>query len=164
MLGNAVRQILEDYPKIFHACHTRHVRDPASRALVSARQASILDHLDGVEPTTLTALARHSGVTASTMSLAIDRLVRMGYVRRVRDRADARRVHLTLTAAGARLRDAQQVLEPERVRAMLERLPPDDLETALRGLRLLARAAIRELPNTRVYGLERPSDPEGRPQ
>jgi DNA-binding MarR family transcriptional regulator len=90
------------YPKIFFACHTRHVRDPRSRRILSAHQASILDHLDEREPLPLMDLAKHMGVTPSTMSISIERLVRQGYVVRSRNRTDKRRVSLTLSAAGAR--------------------------------------------------------------
>lgn len=145
MLGEDVRALLELYPRIFFACHTRHVRDPQTLRQISARQASILDHLDEITPTTLSGLAAHSGVTASTMSLAIDRLEQMGYVQRVRDTQDARRVNITLTEAGGRLRDSQSVLEPERVRAMLEHLSEEDRQRALEGLALLAGAAQREI-------------------
>jgi hypothetical protein len=34
------------YPRIYFACHTRHVRDPQSHRLLSRHQASVLDHLD----------------------------------------------------------------------------------------------------------------------
>ncbi len=141
MADSPVRRLLELYPRIFFACHTRHVRDPHSRTRLSAHQASILDHLDDVEPTSLTGLARHMGVTASTMSLGVDRLVRHGYVVRARDPDDGRRVLLRLTTAGERIKEVQSVLEPDRVKAMLDRLSADEQTQALRGLGLLARAA-----------------------
>ena len=64
---DAVRQVMTNYPRIFFACHTRHVRDDESGKVISAHQASVLDHLDELEPTALNDLARHMGVTASTM-------------------------------------------------------------------------------------------------
>lgn len=143
MKADGVAAVLELYPKIFFACHTRHRRDPATRRTLSAHQGSILDHLDDVEPTSVNGLARHMGVTASTMSLSIDRLERKGYVRRTRDAKDARRVLLRLTPAGLRVKQAQSVLEPERVRGMLAQLAPRDRDAALRGLALLAEAAQR---------------------
>jgi DNA-binding MarR family transcriptional regulator len=73
---------------------------------------SILDHLDAVEATVLSDLARHMGVTPSTMSLAVDRLERNGYVTRERNEADRRRVHIRLTDAGVRVRRANSVLDP----------------------------------------------------
>ena len=136
-----VRQVMKCYPRIYFACHTRHVRDPRTRRQISAHQASILDHLDEIEPTGLNELAKHMGVTPSTMSLTVDRLARDGYVKRGPDPRDGRRVALRITRAGARLRDQMTVLDPELVRAMLARLGPAQRSDALRGLELLARAA-----------------------
>jgi DNA-binding MarR family transcriptional regulator len=136
-----VARVLDAYPRIYFACHRRHVYDAEQRRLVSAHQASILDHLDPVESTVLSDLAKHMGVTASTMSLAIDRLERNGYVARERDATDRRRVRIRLTEAGVRVRRANSVLDPALVTEMLEQLPADDRRKALRGLELLARAA-----------------------
>ena len=137
------------YSQIYFACHTRHVHDPESGTRVSARQASILSHLDAVEPTPLSQLASHMGVTVSTMSIAVDRLVRQGYVVRDRAESDARVRHVRLTAAGERLRAAQKVLEPRLVRAMLSRLSPADRRDALRGLELLGAAAREQTKERR---------------
>ena len=129
------------YAQIYFACHTRHVHDPDSGTKVSARQASILSHLDSVEPTPVSALAAHLGVTVSTMSISLDRLERQGYIVRARAETDARVRHVRLTPAGERLRTAQKVLEPRLVRAMLSRLSPTERRVALRGLELLGSAA-----------------------
>jgi MarR family transcriptional regulator, organic hydroperoxide resistance regulator len=137
-----VETVLDAYPKIYFATHRRHIRDEGSQTVLSARQASILDHLDDVEPTALFDLARHMGVTASTMSLAIDRLERGGYVTRARSKQDARRVELRLTPAGLRIKRQQKVLEPSLVAAMLARLDKRKRAEALRGLELLAEAAV----------------------
>lgn len=140
----AARRILALYPRIYLACHTRHVRDPASQRLLSRHQASILDHLDELEPTTVNGLARHMGVTAATMSIALDRLEQQGYVARIRDHSDRRRVHVRLTTAGVRVRAASSVLDPPLVEALVERLSNEEREVAIRGLALLADAAQRE--------------------
>ena len=133
------------YSRIYFACHTRHVHDPDSGTKVSARQASILSHLDSVDPTPISELATHMGVTVSTMSIAIDRLERQGYVTRARAETDARVRHVRLTAAGERLRATQKVLDPALVRAMLSRLSPADRRDALRGLELLGGAAQQQV-------------------
>jgi DNA-binding MarR family transcriptional regulator len=75
------------------------------------------------------------------MSLSIDRLERKGYVVRVRDTADRRRVQLRLTTAGVRVRQQSSVLDPPRVEALVGRLTAAEREAAVRGLELLARAA-----------------------
>jgi len=133
--------VLDAYPRIYFACHTRHVRDPETGDEVSIHQASVLDHLDEVDPMTMSDLAGHMGVTIATMSLAIDRLETKKYVRRARDPKDKRRVFLRLTEAGARVRSAKSVLDPVRVEAVLSELSPAELECALEGLALLARAS-----------------------
>jgi DNA-binding MarR family transcriptional regulator len=141
-MGRAeVETVLRCYPQIFFACHRRHVRDEKTQALLSAHQASVLDHLDEVDPNSLLGLAKHMGVTASTMSLTVDRLERGGYVRRERSPQDGRRVDLRLTPAGVRIQRQQKVLEPELVGAMLARLDERKRAQALRGLELLAEAA-----------------------
>jgi DNA-binding MarR family transcriptional regulator len=140
-MEEAARQVMALYPRIYFACHTRHVRDPQSPRVLSRHQASVLDHLDEIDPITLNGLARHMGVTAATMSLAIDRLERKGYVVRQRDSADRRRVQLRLTAAGVRVREANSVLDPPRVEALVARLTEEERTAAIRGLALLARAA-----------------------
>ncbi|MGH9792596.1 MAG: MarR family winged helix-turn-helix transcriptional regulator [Candidatus Acidiferrales bacterium] len=155
---NATRRLMEFYPRIFFACHARHRRDPKSRRRISAHQGSILDHLDAVEPTSVNGLARHMGVTASTMSLSVDRLERLGYVTRARDAGDRRRVHLRLTSAGVRVKEAQSVLEPDRVHGMLAQLSPTGRDAGIRGLELLARAAERYMasgPPQPMFGLRR---------
>jgi DNA-binding MarR family transcriptional regulator len=145
MAKNGVRQVMELYPRIYFACHTRHVRDPETRRLLSAHQASILDHLDEREPLALLDLAKHMGVTPSTMSLNIERLVRKGYVSRERAAEDGRRLKLRITLAGVRLREANSVLDPARVRALLARLTVEQQEAGIRGLSLLARAGSDQM-------------------
>jgi len=140
-VGEAMTALMTLYPRIYFACHTRHVRDPQTQRLLSRHQASILDHLDELEPTTVMDLATHMGVTAATMSLAIDRLERKGYVVRLRDAKDRRRVHVRLTSAGVRIKEATSVLDPERVQQLVARLSDAERTRAIEGLGLLASAA-----------------------
>ena len=145
MPRDAVKQVMELYPRIYFACHTRHVRDPKTQHVLSAHQASILDHLDEREPLTLLDLAHHMGVTPSTMSLHVERLVGRGYVSRVRASDDGRRLQLLITAAGVRVREAKSVLDPARVGGLLARLTPEERQTGIRGLALLARAGSEQM-------------------
>jgi len=141
-LSRDVAQVFRDYPRIYFACHRRHVRDEGSGKDVSAHQVSILDHLDADSPTMLSDLADYMGVTPATMSIGIGRLVDQGYVTRVLDPADRRKVQLRLTDAGVRICAANSVLEPTLVQDMLDQLSAADRKAALRGLALLGRAAV----------------------
>jgi DNA-binding MarR family transcriptional regulator len=139
-VGEALTAVMTLYPRIYFACHMRHVRDPQSQKLLSRHQASILDHLDEIEPTTVMELAAHMGVTSATMSLSIDRLERKGYVVRVKDAKDRRRVHVRLTTAGVRVREASSVLDPSRVEQLVAKLTEHERAMAIEGLALLAAA------------------------
>ena len=139
-VGEAMTAVMTLYPRIYFACHTRHVRDPQTQRLLSRHQASMLDHLDEIEPTTVMELATHMGVTAATMSIAIDRLEKKGYVIRGKDAKDRRRVHVRLTSAGVRVREASSVLDPSRVEALVGRLTDEERARAIEGLGLLAHA------------------------
>src|SRR6185312_13798700 len=143
-LSRDVAQVFRDYPRIYFACHRRHVRHPASGAIVSTAQVSILDHLDTTTPTMLSDLAAHMGVTPATMSIDA------GYVTRVVDPVDRRKLQLRLTAAGAQLCAANSVLEPALVQRMLAQLGPSERKAALRGLALLGQAALASQAPKRV--------------
>jgi DNA-binding MarR family transcriptional regulator len=141
MLTDGMRRLLASYPKIYLACHRRHLRNDESGRKLTQHQASILDHLDSSHPLTISELARHLDVTQSTMSIQVTRLERAGYVHRSHDDNDRRRIRASLTAAGLRVQEQNSVLDPDLVREMFSLLRPEEAELGLAGLELLARAA-----------------------
>jgi DNA-binding MarR family transcriptional regulator len=136
---------MDCYPKIYFACHTRHVTDKDTGVKLTANQASIIDHLDKTVPVGLFDLAMHMGVTPSTMSIAIDRLVKLGYVKKERDKKDARFTNLTLSVTGENIKKTNSVLDPALVEAILNRLSSKERKLALDGIGLLAYAAEMEM-------------------
>ena len=141
MFSAGTNRVLQSYPKIYLACHTRHIRDNESGEKLTQHQASVLDHLSSDSPLSVSELARHLDVTESTMSIQVTQLEHAGYVRRIPDSRDRRRVRVRLTAKGVRVKQQNTVLDPDLVRQMISLLRPDDAEAALRGLELLAMAA-----------------------
>jgi DNA-binding MarR family transcriptional regulator len=141
--AHAADTLIEQFPRVFFACHRRHRRDPASGRVLSESLVRVLDHLDEVEATSLTGLSRHMGLTPGTLSAAVSRLVRRGYVRRRRDALDQRRVGLRLTAAGARVKEAQSVLDRDLVEVLLRAMSAEEIVRAMDGLRVLAEATRR---------------------
>ena len=133
------------YPQIYLACHTRHHRRRTQSAELTAHESSILAHLNERVPMRAAHLARHLGVKPSTMSAAIKRLVRLGFIARDRDEVDGRAASLRLSSRGVRAMQAGSVLETARVRALLKHLTGVDRAAAILGLELLATAA-RQLP------------------
>ena len=141
MLDHDVQAVLSAYPTIHAACRRRSVRDPATGRRLSDHQAGILEHLSPVVPLLVGELATRLRVTPATISLQLNRLVRLRLVQRARGQEDGRRVLLRLTEAGRRLIAIRSLLDPDRVRAALSRLPPPERDAVVAGVRLLARAA-----------------------
>lgn len=145
MFDDEISLLMTFYPKIYFACHTRHINDSVKGVKLTAHQGSVLDHLDPEESITMQELALHLGVTPSTMSITIDRLARLGYVKRVKNKHDSRRVNLFLTGSGSKIKKSKSVLDPSRVRALLARLTESERAAALKGLAILSGAAEREM-------------------
>jgi DNA-binding MarR family transcriptional regulator len=141
MLDSRVRRLQNAYPAIFLACHQKHVREDGEGRTLTERQASVLDHLDEKQPTTLSRLAEHMGVGRSTMSITVSRLVRGGYVTSRKGRQDTRLVELTLTSNGAKVRDENALLHPALVREIFRKVKPEEAEAALQGIESLAKYA-----------------------
>ena len=139
-----VAAVQRDYPKIYLACHTRHVRRRSGSQL-TPQESTLLAHLSVDAPVRAAELARHLGVGASTLSAALKRLVAMGFITRAPDERDQRAVGLRLSRLGASAMQASSVLDPARVARMLRQLSADERRQALDGLSLLARAA-RHVP------------------
>jgi DNA-binding MarR family transcriptional regulator len=139
-----VQTIVDLLPRVAYACRRLDARALTTGRSLSPQQANVLDQLDADVPISLRALAAQMGVTAPTMSVAIGRLVREGYVRRDRDPIDGRRLDLTLSAAGVRVRKVSSALDPRRVAKLLARVSATDRAVALRGIAALARAARQE--------------------
>jgi DNA-binding MarR family transcriptional regulator len=140
-LAAAVRAVQIAYPQIYLACHTAHTRARSTPFRLSARDSSLLVHLDETEATRPAALGRHMDIGAPTLSAALRRLEGLGYVTRTQANADRRGIELRLTAKGAVALSATSVLEPARVRALLRSLAPADRARAVTGLAILGRAA-----------------------
>ena len=136
-----VAAVQRAYPKIYLACHTRHERRRANAAQLTAHESSLLAHLDPRRPMRAAALARHMGVTRSTLSAAIKRLTGLGYIASESDPADARALALRLSPQGARAMQAGSVLDSALVRRLLRALSEPERARAIAGLELLANAA-----------------------
>jgi len=109
--------------------------------VVTMSQAKVL-YLVQAEPSMrLSVLATRLGVSLSTISGVVDRLVDQGLVDRRDDRADRRQVVLRITEAGATQLDHFRELNAAQVRALLGRVDDASLAVVERALDILATAA-----------------------
>src|SRR5262245_29976404 len=143
MSKDLILEVQRLYPQIYVACHTDHIRAVSTAWRISSQDASILVHLDREMGLSPRALAGHLGVAPSTLSAAIARLSDLGYLTSEPNETDRRKRELRLTARGAEAIASTSVLNPERVRALLSQLKPDERKVAIHGLALLAQAARR---------------------
>ena len=152
-LDQVVHIVQVGYPQVYLACHTRHQRKRSTEHHLSARDASILAHLDERVPVAPARLAAHLGVARSTLSEALKRLVALGFVRAGGTTANGRRTTaVLLSPRGAHAIRDTSVLETARLRAALESLSPTELRAVARGIERLA-AACRALEKPRRAGV-----------
>ena len=91
----------------------------------------------------MTAVAAHMALPKSSASVLVKDLARRGFVRRVRDSVDERRLALTLTAKGRRRVQADKVLRHDALAAALAALPQRRRQDLLTGMEALADSAAR---------------------
>jgi DNA-binding MarR family transcriptional regulator len=115
---------------------------------VNRTDVRVLDLLDLHGPMTAGELADRAGVTTGAVTAILDRLTGAGYLRRVRDDADRRKVYVELTEEATRI--ASEFYAPIATRGteMLMRHSVDDLRTildAVRGGRELSETFAAEM-------------------
>ncbi|CAN5672110.1 hypothetical protein BH23GEM10_BH23GEM10_02620 [soil metagenome] len=110
---------------------------------LSTPRLSVLSVLVFGGSRTVGELAAAEQVAVPTMTRLLQSLEAEGYVRRRRDRTDARVVRVTALARGRRALETGRRAREERLRQLLAGLSPDDLaavERALNGLEKALRA------------------------
>jgi len=127
------------FPQIYLACHTRHQRKKSTPHRLSARDSSILAHLDEREPVSPARLAKHLGVAASTVSEALKKLARLGFIVPENESAK-RRTNVLLSALGAAAIRDTSVLETEKLEAILRGLTRSEMKSVAMGMATLGNA------------------------
>lgn len=89
------------------------------------------------------AIAAAQGVTAGTLTVAVNQLEAKGYLERARDGSDKRSVRLLPTPRGREAERCHTQFHRELVEAAAQRLSPGELEALARGLGGIA-SFIRE--------------------
>ena len=89
---------------------------------VTVTELHTLDAIGNGEPRTVTALAAAMRVTVSTMTIAINRMEKKGFVEKVRENTDRRVVRVKLTDTGRTLSDTHERFHSRMARAAAERL------------------------------------------
>jgi DNA-binding MarR family transcriptional regulator len=114
---NSLRQIV----------HALEIGSRAAQKAVglSGAQLLILQILDAGGVMSINELARKSRTHQSSVSVVVSRLVQRGLVRRIAAAADARRLELSVTAAGRTVLEAGFVTPQQRLMASLGKMSPE---------------------------------------
>jgi DNA-binding MarR family transcriptional regulator len=115
-----------------------------SRPDLTLAQLSILLTLLDRGPIRMTELAAHERVRTPTTTVAIQRLEKLGLVKRSRDSTDLRAVLVEVTPEGLVQHDEALETRRRHLAAILSKLNDDERENLTRALRPLERLADAE--------------------
>ena len=110
---------------------------------VTMAQMRVLMLLSALGETRMSDLAPKLGISLSTLSSLVDRLVEAGLAARREDPHDRRNVLVSLAPAGTQMLDQFNELGADALRALLGQLNEDDLITVNQAIELLVAAARR---------------------
>ena len=107
----------------------------------------VIDAIGIGEPKNMTAIAKELYVTVGTLTIAMNSLVKKGYVDRNRSEKDRRRVNISLTAKGRSAYENHARFHKAMVDKIAENLNADEMEF-LRNLLVRLTDFFRSFANT----------------
>jgi DNA-binding MarR family transcriptional regulator len=141
----AVDELITGFDALMHRLADGHAPEFLEIA-VTMSQAKLLYVLGAAGDLHMSDLVLRLGVSLSTVSGLVDRIVDQGLAHRRDDAADRRQVVVGLTPAGAAFIDRFRELNARQMRELFQFLDDDDLERVRGALVALARAADRLTP------------------
>src|ERR1700686_1190577 len=135
---SSAEQFESSYRKLWAALHRPDDPD------LSQHEREILQHVPAKGGCSLTEIVAHLGLPKSSCSEIVKGLTRRGFLNRVRDPSDDRRLQLTLTRQGTAKVANDSVLNLGRLAAALGRLRPADQKELVR---LMAELAALSAPS-----------------
>lgn len=128
---------------------TRHtlenqLADEASERTISFSQLNLMRVLGKYPGKTVGDVSRYMGVSYPAATKTIDKLVKLGYLRRKEDFRDRRIAHLHLTPLGQRVVEKYSQSRDEQVQRILEKLGDDKRNTLNRQILEFARILVED--------------------
>ena len=145
-----IDRVVGSYELLMHRIASSHAPDLMEVA-VTMSQAKVLYLIAASQGMRMSELAARLGVSISTTSGVVDRLVDHAFLARHDDPADRRQVVVTITPTGSAHLDRFRELNAAQMRRLLERLDDSELDVVERATALLAAAAAEAFvePGTR---------------
>lgn len=101
---------------------------------ISNNDMHIIEAIDIDEPKNMSTIAKLLSVTVGTLTIAINSLVKKGYVDRVRSEKDRRVVYISLTDKGLKAYEHHREFHNKMVEAVLSDLEEDELPVLMKSL------------------------------
>ena len=152
----AIERALETFEAFQQRLMSLHAPDFAALDVTMA-QAKLLYVVAAAGELTMSEVAQRVGVSISTASAAVDRLVATGLLARSDDPSNRRQVRVSITPSGSDNLEQLRELSLRQMRELLERVPDDDLAVIERATQILM-AAIEAAP------IPNPTEPTGAPR
>lgn len=140
--AEAVEAVIAGYEALMHRLADSHAPEFLEIA-ITMPQAKLLYLLGASGELHMSELVTRLGVSLSTVSGLVDRVVDHGFALRREDPTDRRQVLVGLTAAGTAFIDRFRELNARQMRDLLDDLDDTELEHLRSALTALARAAAR---------------------
>jgi DNA-binding MarR family transcriptional regulator len=154
-----IEGIVAAYETLMHRVASAHAPEFLA-VVVTMSQAKVLYLVQAEPGLRMSELSARLGVSLSTVSGVVDRLVDQSFLDRHDDPADRRQVVLRITEAGASQLELFRELSAGQVRDLLARIDEADLAVVARALDILAATALRPVAATLA---SRPPVTEGEP-
>ena len=97
----------------------------------------VIDAIGIGEPTNMSAIARELSVTMGTLTIAMNSLVKKGYVIRQRGKADRRVVYISLSEKGTKAYHRHKDFHEQMVKSAVKELTEEELKALIKALRSL---------------------------
>jgi DNA-binding MarR family transcriptional regulator len=140
--ADLVAEIISGYEALMHQLAGGHAPEFLEIA-VTMPQAKLLYLLSALGDLHMSDLVTQLGVSLSTVSGLVDRVVESGLAARHEDPVDRRQVVVGLTAAGTAFIDRFRELNARQMRALLALIDDEELANLRRSLHALSTAATR---------------------
>lgn len=99
----------------------------------------VIDAIGTSAPKNMSSIAKELSVTVGTLTIAMNSLVKKGYVIRERSQEDRRVVFISLSEKGRKAYDHHALFHKEMIRGILEDLNDDEKKVLIRSLTKLDR-------------------------
>ena len=123
----------------------RDVTDAEQKMLVGPEFADITNNdmhvIEAIgirEPKNMSTIARELSVTVGTLTIAMNSLVKKGYVERTRGQEDRRVVYISLSERGKKAYESHEKFHREMIQSMIEKLSQEEVETLVKALSSLS--------------------------